>query len=89
MAFMDGWHSFRGKEDVPGCVTKGKRNRRSRIEMREMKSEPLVAMYPAYLQPRLIEVFCFGCHRLVGATPRAEIAEILRQLHLDRDLKPK
>ncbi len=52
-----------------------------------MKSEPLVALYPAYAQPRLIEVFCFSCHRMIGATPRPEVAEIVRRLHVNREMQ--
>ena len=72
-----------------GRVVDGRDRTRNylRIEFRKMKSEPLVALYPAYLQPQLIEVFCFSCHRLIGATPRVEVAELLRRMHVAREMK--
>ena len=51
-----------------------------------MKTEPLVALYAASAQPRLIEVFCFSCHRLIGATPRLDVAEMVKRLHVDREM---
>jgi hypothetical protein len=76
---------FEAKKMCRVASQRAKLKHRSRIEVRQMKSEPLVALYPAYLQPQLIEVFCFGCHRLIGATPRTEVAEILRRLHVERE----
>ena len=42
----------------------------------------LVAIYEAYLQPALFEVYCYDCHRLIGLSPSRRLAEMLRRVHV-------
>jgi hypothetical protein len=47
-----------------------------------MSTEPIIAIYNSYLRPTLLEVYCFRCHRLIGASPKPALADLVRRTHV-------